>query len=117
MFRAAVHLYMTSYNACLLCVILTTDENDWHFGDMAVMLAMWGRLRKIPKYYNKPETYDIRQEPYAVDAAFAYEERCNAWKEYESGVILGVCVVYAEILCSVILGICVAWLILKVPLY
>ena len=48
---------------------LEQGDKDWHFGDMAVMMALYVKLRKVPRYYHLFESYDAR----------IAEERIRQW--------------------------------------
>ena len=66
---------------------LEQADRNWHYGDMAVMMAMYLKLRKVPKYYKMPESFDARVDQARIktwyDAA-----KAPHWKGYGPDLLL-----------------------------
>jgi hypothetical protein len=68
---------------------LEQANNHWHFGDMAVMMAMFLKLRKVPKYYHMPEVQDGRISDTRVKAWYNMEHKDRPqWKGYGPNLLL-----------------------------
>lgn len=66
---------------------LEQANNHWHFGDMAVMLALFARVRKVPPYYIWPESYDLRQSKAWISQLYTGKRAQQLWNGTE-GVML-----------------------------
>ncbi len=66
---------------------LEQNNRNWHFGDMAVMMAMYLKLRKVPKYYKMPESYDARVDHARIKTWYNMA-KAPQWKGYGPEIVL-----------------------------